>query len=414
MKISVFSDLHFGYAYRLETENDSFENAGEAIEKSTDSDLILLAGDIFDVRVPTTDTWAKAMSVLSKIRLRQNSGVKLVSSTKQLEEISKKSLEHQPLVVIHGNHERRSRSEFNTVQALENAGLLIHIDKDTMIFERDGKKVAIHGMSSVPERYAKQTLQEWNPRPIPGCVNILMMHQSIDPFVFSPLEPPSLKLNELPKGFDIVINGHIHSHTVENVNGTTFFIPGSTVITQMEKSEAETPKGIMQININDKVDVQFVPLESNRKFLYEEVNLVSKTTLRDQVEVKVNGLLFKKNFSKLPLIKLRITGKETEVIENELRELQKKYHDRAILVFSKDLESPEITSKIEFLRNLIEQKSSVEEIGLNTLRKNLEELKFESSFDYENIFELLSENDTDKASAILLGEQKTFSNFFGR
>jgi len=125
----------------------------------------------------------------------------------------------------------------------------------------------------------------------------------------------------------------------------------------------------------------------------------------------VNDLIYKRVFSKLPLIKLKILGKETEVIDEELKELQKKYYGKAILVFSKNLESPEMTSKIEFMRNLVEQKSSVEEIGLNTFKKNLEELKFGSDFDYENVFELLSENETDKAFDILLGEQKTFPNF---
>jgi DNA repair exonuclease SbcCD nuclease subunit len=66
MKIAVLSDFHFGYGWNTRLEEDSFENAQEAISKCLDSDLILIAGDIFDSRLPRTETWAKALKVLSK------------------------------------------------------------------------------------------------------------------------------------------------------------------------------------------------------------------------------------------------------------------------------------------------------------------------------------------------------------
>src|SRR3972149_3426804 len=151
MKIAILSDTHFGYAYNDALAEDSFENADEAIEKAMDADLILLCGDVFDVRIPNTQTWAKALKILSKPLLKQGS-MKMVSCTKELKEISKRTLNHIPVIAIHGNHERRSREELNTVQALENAGLVIHLHLQTIVFEKDGKKVAIHGMSNVPER----------------------------------------------------------------------------------------------------------------------------------------------------------------------------------------------------------------------------------------------------------------------
>jgi hypothetical protein len=92
-----------------------------------------------------------------------------------------------------------------------------------------------------------------------------------------------------------------------------------------------------------------------------------------------------------------------------LRELERKYYGKAIVVFFKELESLEITEKIEFLRNLREQKLSIEEIGLNLLKKNLDELQFESTFDYEDIFKLLSDGETERAFNILTGEQKTLT-----
>jgi DNA repair exonuclease SbcCD nuclease subunit len=414
MKISILSDFHFGYAYDSELENDSFENVEEAIEKALDSDLILIGGDIFDVRTPKTQTWANALRILTKPLLKENTGVKLISCTKELKPVSKRTLNHLPVIALHGNHERRTKDELNTVHALENAGLLIHLHLNTIIFEKDGIKVAIHGMSSVPERYAKDVLYQWDPKPIEGCFNILFLHQNIDPYVYSPLEPPSLNLSNLPKGFDVIVDGHIHSHTLEKINSTNFIIPGSTVVVQFQPSETGVEKGFVNIDIGKELKIDFVPLEKNRKFFYEEVKLTGNSSVRDQIEKKISSIVNSKNFFKPPIIRMKIVGKEIEVLDQELRTIEKKYSEKAIVVFAKELESPEITEKIEFLRNLREQKLSVEEIGLNLLKKNLGDLQFGSTFDDEQIFGLLSEGEVERTFNILTGEQKTLTQMVNK
>jgi DNA repair exonuclease SbcCD nuclease subunit len=275
---------------------------------------------------------------------------------------------------------------------------------NTIVFEKDGVKVAIHGMGGVPESYAKDILYKWNPQPIQGCINILMMHQSIEPYIYSPLSPPSLSLSNLPKGFDLIIDGHLHSTGQEKIDNTLLLLPGSTIVTQQEEGEAETQKGFYFVDVGTEIKPIFVPLENNRKFFYREIKV--EGSLRDQVENVLKEIL-SKSFAKSPLIKLKIFGNETEVVEQELREIERRYADRAIISFAKELESPEITRKIEFLRNLREQKMSVEEIGINLLRKNLDELKFNSSFDYSQAFRLLTEGKVENAFNVFTGEQKT-------
>lgn len=408
MKIAILSDFHFGYAYNIELENDSFDNAEEAMAKALDADLILLGGDIFDTRIPKTQAWANAIRILTKPLLKSNSGIRLVDCSKELKEISRRTLNHIPVVALHGNHERRPRTEINTVQVLENAGILIHLHCQTIIFEKNGVRVAIHGMSSVPERFAKDVLNQWNPKPIEGCVNILFLHQNIDPYVYSPLEPPSLELSNLPKGFDFIIDSHIHMHTMEKIDNTAFIIPGSTIITQFQRNEAEIEKTIVKIDTESK-NVDFIPLENSRKFFYEEIKIDSNSSARGQIEQRLHEIIFTRNLVKPPIIRIRLMGKETEVLDRELRDIERAYAGKAILVFAKELESPEITEKIEFLRNLREQKLSVEEIGLNLLRKNLDELGFESTFNHEEMFNLLE--NVDNAFNVLIGEQKTLSQF---
>jgi DNA repair exonuclease SbcCD nuclease subunit len=405
MKIAILSDFHLGFSFGPETERDSFENVEEALEKALDSDLIIIAGDIFDSRSPKTQTWAEALKIFSKPLLVENKGVKLVSCTKQLKEISKKTLNHLPVIAIHGNHERRSKDEITAVEALENAGMLIHLHLQTIVLEKDGVKIAVHGMSSVPERYAKDVLDAWNPKPLEGCFNILLLHQSIDPYVYSPLEPPTLNLSSLPDGFDLIVDGHVHTHALDKCNSTPFCVVGSTVLTQLQKNEAESKKGFVKVEIKDKLKLDFVPLEGCRKFFYEEVEVGESP--RWQIEKKIAEILSSQVFRKEPIIRIKILGKESEVIDRDLREMEKKFSGRAILFFSKELESEEMSEKIEFLRNLREQKLSVEEIGLNILKKNLEELNFEPVFDHEKIFWLLSDGKVEEALNLIVGEQKT-------
>ena len=266
----------------------------------------------------------------------------------------------------------------------------------------------MHAMSNVPERYAYDALTQWNPHPLPECINILLLHQSIDPYVYSPLEPPTINISNLPKGFDFIINGHIHTQSREKIDDAELIIPGSLTITQFQKTEAETEKCFLNIEIDKEVKAGFVPLEKNRKFFYEEVKLEGSSA-RSQVEEKIGNIIYTKNLLKPPVIRLKIVGKEVEVLDQELRDIERKYAGKAILVFAKELESPEMAEKIEFMKNLREQKLSTEEIGLNLLKKNLDELQFESSFDYEDMFKLLTEGEVDKAFNILTGEQMTLS-----
>jgi len=415
MKISVLSDFHFGYGYNTELEEDSFTNADEAMQQALNAktDLIIIAGDIFDSRYPKTPVWSKAIRTLVKPLMAENRGIEFVSCTKKLKRVSKRTLERTPVVALHGNHERRGKST-NTLEALENAGLLVHLHCDTIVFEKDRTRVAIHGMSWVPDRYAKQYLDEWNPKPLTDCVNILVLHQSISPFLYSPLEKPSIDVQGLPRGFDIIIDGHLHNAGAENVRGTPLIFPGSTVITQFDKTEAEGEKGFYEIEIDEdlasenNIKFNFRPIENRRRFFFEDVYTTGG--LHTNVERKLNEMLMRE-FRKMPLIKLKIIGKESEYSEQDIKQIERKYGHQAILRFVRDLESPEIMEKVEFLRNLRYQKLSAEEIGLNLLYKNLEELNFKSSFDVDGIFSLLVDGSVDNAFNIVTGSQKTLASF---
>ena len=405
MRIAFISDFHLGFGYNTELEEDAFEAANEAIENSLkNADLIVICGDIFDSRAPRTQIFAKTMKILSKAILEGSSNVKLVYADKEIPKICSRVLNSIPIIAIHGNHERKARGEINPVQALEIAGLLIYLDRNTLIFEKNGKKVAIHAMGNVPERYAKSYLEKWSPKPVEGCINILVLHQNIYPYVYSPLEPPTLDIKNLPKGFDLIVNGHIHQTSIEKIENSLLLNVGSTNVIQLEKNEAESKKGFYLFDTDTK-KLQFFELRSVRKFFYDEIKICKGKLFREQIEKKIESLI-SKDFEKKPIIKLRIIGKETDIIEQEIKEIEKKYAKKAILFLTKELESEEIEKKVEFLQNVFDQKKSVEEMGLSLLKKNLDELKFDLEIDFEKLFRLLEEG-SEKPFQILLGEQLT-------
>jgi DNA repair exonuclease SbcCD nuclease subunit len=406
MRIAVLSDLHFGYAYTSALEDDSFDNAEDAMEKALDSDLIIIAGDIFDSRLPRTSVWARAIKVLVKPLLRESSGVTLVSCTKELRDISKRTLNHIPVIAIHGTHERRGKGDTNAIEALENAGILIHLHQESIVFEKGGEKVAIYGLSGVPERFAKDVLDHWNPQPLKGCTNILVLHQSIEPYIYSPNDPPTISLSNLPKGFDFIVDGHIHMSGQEKIGETKLLIPGSTIMTQMEKNEAAGSKGFFMID-TEKKGVTFREV-SSRRFFYDEIKLGSDG--RAAIEKEIQSILSGK-FDKPPVIKLKLSGKQDSILGKELKEIESKYSDRTLVFFSEDLESDEVAKKIEFLRDLRKENISIEEIGLKILKRKLEDLGFASAFDYDDAFKLLNDGETDKLLKILLGEQSTLGRF---
>jgi DNA repair exonuclease SbcCD nuclease subunit len=404
MKIAVISDLHLGFGYNTEIENDPFFNLEEALEKAKDADLILIPGDIFDSKNPKTSTFIKTLKILSDFVVKnRNNGVKLIESSKELHEISKRIIESKPILAISGNHERRARDETNPVEALEAAGLLIYGTKDRFVFEKDGEKICIYTFSNVPERFAYEELKEFNPKPLPNCFNILMLHQNIDPYVYSPIEASSLNVNNLPFGFDLIVDGHVHKPFLERVKGSILLIAGSITLTQFSKEEAETEKGIHLIDTLSK-EIEFIPLEKRRRFFYDEIKIKSDLSFKEQIKNVVESYLTQEFFLK-PILRLKIVGKDVDIIDKDLKELEMKYKEKAILILVKQLVEKE-TGETVFLRNLIDQKKSLEEIAFSTLKKNLDLLGFKLDFDYERLFRLLEE-DVEKTFEILMGSQKT-------
>lgn len=402
MKISIFSDCHCGYAYGEERGEDSFAALQEAMERSLDSDLILMAGDLFDSRIPKQEVFARTAKILSQAQNMKGNAKFIEIVNKEKHEVSPLAFRGVPVIAIHGTHERRSKQMVNPVQALEHAGLLVHLHCATAIFEISGKKVAIHGMSGVPDRFAKEVLMQWSPKPVENAVNIIMVHQSIEPYIYSPLEPLMLKLEDLPEGFDLYVLGHIHWSEQKPFKSGKILLTGSTCITSAHKIESEQEKMIFSY---DGKNVENIPLSFQRKIYFEDFSYESN--IAEKIERNIKKIL-EENHAIKPIIVSKILGTipKTETAPN-LGSIAEKFSRKAIIKIVQNAKAEEMEEQTEFLKLMREQKLSPEEHGLRLLKNNLEQIK--CGLRVDEIFDLLADGNTDLLYNMLLGRQKTLA-----
>ncbi|MFC2174605.1 exonuclease SbcCD subunit D [archaeon] len=362
MKIAIASDLHFGYAWGTEREDDSFVQGREALAKCLDADVILLPGDVFDSRVPKPEVMDQAMRVLGIARA-SHSGAAVTAFR------SGKDLAvgvGTPIVAIHGTHERRARGLTNPIELMDGAGVCIHVHNDAVILSKGNEAVAIHGMGGVPEQYAPSALQECSFTPIAGAVNILMLHQSFREYIYE--DAAFLSMDNLPPGFDLYVNGHVHTSDVKEKDGKILLHPGSTIITQMRKAEAEQPKHVWFYDTATKA-LSSEKLETPRPLHCFDVE--ASGTASDTISKARQLLENVEPHNPKPLIKLKITGSLPPGSSINTRDITRGFGDLIISVDS-TAEAEQFRKKIELLRQA-QAKKSIDEIGLSILDKNLEQ-----------------------------------------
>lgn len=408
MKIAVISDTHFGHGWGTEIEGDSFRQAGEAIGAAIaeKADLILLGGDIFHHRMPRQEVWGKALAILQKPLLAEKSPAKLVGTVgKDGNGISRLAFSGIPVIAIFGTHEKRGSHATNPVQVLEQGGYLMCLHHNGLIFEAGAEhpegceRVCVQGLSGVPDNYAKLVLEKWAPAPVDGCVNLLMLHQSLKEYVYSGDEDAFLSVADLPKGFDLYVCGHIHpgSYLPEE----KLLIVGSTVITQLRKAEADRRKGFTMIETaGGKITaVRNVELKSQRPFHYVELDFkdadIAEVVSRSRAEIQ---RLVPTDSSIKPMIRLKLTGsmqkgRESSGISES--DIKKGYERSAIISVDRELEGQEFTKKIQMLREMQQKKMSVDEMGLGIIRRLLAETKY-CGPNPDELIELLADGEVER------------------
>ncbi len=399
MLLGVFSDSHLGFKGE-DRYNESFERFVESIEmfKENKVDYILHAGDLFDESTPTQEVWLKTFESFSK-----NNGSVSILNKIQMNNSSSVNVKGIPIIGIHGTHEHRGKDFANALDILEESGCLVHVHAGFVELNKNGEKVCIHGLGGVPEKFAKTVLSTYNPKPVENASNVLLLHQSFIEFLpFDDESIASLSLADLPEGFDLIIDGHLHWTNEQNLGNKRFLLTGSAIFTQMKSMEAKGGKGIFLFDTISK-KLTFVPFKIQRNLFYEKLKFDNAKP--EEVVKKFNEKLVEflsSDFEVKPLVRIKLSGSLAKGFTQSDVSLDiSKYKDKAVFSISKDFSTESFQKKIEQLKSIQNEKKSVVDFGINILEKNVEEAGLKS-LDTRRLFELLSSGEVEKAQSFLI------------
>jgi len=404
MRIAIMSDFHLGFGDKERTA-ESHANAKSAINLAIENkaDLIILAGDIFDEAIPSQECLFQALKLFSIARKSNAETTAKIVSGKRKDSIF--HFKGIPIAAIFGTHEYRGQEQANVLDILQEAGSLLKLHGESAVFEKEGEKICIYGMGGVPEKKALDVLQVMNPQPLPDSFNIFFMHQSIKEFLpFEDDMVATIALSDFPKGFDLIVNGHLHWHKIDKINDSIFIMPGSTITTQMKKIESEAGKGIFLLDTKTK-NAEFLQLPNQRKFFYKTIMLKDSMPedAKELVKKEISGILVSE-FKLKPLIKIKIKGALAKGISSsdlDFSPIEDEFSEKAFVSISKDFEVSEFKKKIAELRNEQQKKQSIKELAMSIFEKNLNESHFNNEFDYEKMLALLSEDKNEEALEML-------------
>ncbi len=380
MKVAILSDFHLGYERFAQ---DAFEQAQSAMAQAAEqADALLLAGDLFDTKLPRPEALSQAFSIF-RLTLLRKWGAKISAFSAR---DGRKQACDAPIVAIHGTHEMRAKALMNPIQVLEAGGFLLNAHSASVVFEKDGEKVAITGLGGVPERQAKDAIDALKPEPVPGAYNIFVFHQTLSDFI--PARGEAMSAEDLPEGFDLYVCGHMHAHSDTQIAGKRILIPGSTVVTQLRKDE-EAGKGFYLFDTKTR-SAEFMRIQS-RPFIFRELRLdgakpeEAEAAARKEVEDALSSAKGPR-----PIVRLRLVGTLSQPHFFDTFALEREFEGRAFLLIDKALASGDLKARIEQIRALRESSQSLREMGAELLLERLKKNGVEPTPEIQELVELLS------------------------
>lgn len=201
-------------------------------------DLVLHAGDVFDIPAPSD---AAVTAAAGPLLAAAAAGA--------------------PVVILPGNHER---AVIPTSVLLAHPNIHIVDQPRTLRFELRGRSVAVAAFPFIrkiaAEFDAALVATEWKPET--ADVNILAMHQTVESAVVGPANycfrsgDDVLDRDRIPRAFHYVALGHVHRHQAlrhPSFGGPPIVYAGSC--DRITFAERDEPKGAVHIEIDDRGDL---------------------------------------------------------------------------------------------------------------------------------------------------------------
>jgi DNA repair exonuclease SbcCD nuclease subunit len=400
MKIAIVSDFHLGYERFRE---DAYKQAEEALEEASKvADAIIIPGDVFDMRAPKPEVLAEA------INLFRNLSKKEWKAKVTTVEAANKSFTNVPIIAIPGTHERRAQGAENPVNLLGLAGLMVDVSDGYAIVEKGEEKVMVFGIGGVSDERFLETIKKLAPKPLKGHFNIFMFHQSA--YELLPFSDDFIHLDDLPEGFDLYVNGHIHNKVEKKVHGKPFLIPGSTVLTQLKEAEQEE-KGFYLFDTDAK-SYSFHKIRS-REFIVLKISADAKASEQLEGEIKKGIDKVLASHREVPVVRVEINGsmkKGVKSIDLDYQGIIKSYDGKAIVEIKKPgIEAIEASTDVDSLRKGSLENMSVKDYGLGIFVEKLKQNKYDLGISPTELFEMLS-TDASKEKTIKKALEELFSN----
>jgi len=370
MIIGIVSDTHFGYSGWPE---DALKQGREAILKAAEeADVLLIPGDIFDKEKPSIDIISQLLNILLELEDR-GWGKNINVYDDQGEKINCRL----PIAVIRGTHERVEKNKTDPIEFVTLTKYWINVHNKGIVFEKENEKLRIFGMGGVPEDLAKESIRYIDPKPKPNMFNMFVLHQTFNELI--PIHKEEFLCYEnLPKNFDLYVNGHIHKQMCD-LDGK-FIIPGSTVITQL-KPEEQDPKGYILYDTERKTH-EFREINS-RPFVIKKLKFENAKVeeVKEKIENEIQEIVNQHNF---PIIRIIIQGnlvkglKPTDIILNFS-------HPNAFKIYvDNQFEGQTIESTINKVKDIKKEFKDPKKIGYSILLEKLKDIDFK----FKNIDEL--------------------------
>ncbi len=293
VRIAHLADTHLGYKqYNLDEREKDIYNALDEIGNriiEEHADIVIHSGDLFDSPRPTPQAYRAFKNFLNKISGKAK------------------------VFTVLGDHDRpKSRGIAPHVLFDDQIQILgVGGRAENQELRINGKDILVAGLSNLSCSYRSILLEELNALSsinLENKLGILVLHEAIDKFL--PYEGAfELTLKEIPKNFDYVAMGHLHSRIKVAMDEGELAYPGSSeIISKTEISGWQTAgKGFYVVDCeNEHVSIQDVNIECIRPQIEAKLKY---SRLDTDLPALTNRI---KEFRKLPIVHVLVEGKNID------------------------------------------------------------------------------------------------------
>lgn len=285
IKIAHLADTHLGYKQYgiIDRELDFYDAFNNVIDDIIDKDVdyVIHCGDLFEQPKPP----------IKALLVAQEGFTKLMEND-------------IPVIVIAGNHDKLQRRATAIPQELyENDNFHILTIQNPSIRLTD--ELVISGLPYIRkdhEDVVKGLLEDIYEDVKEYKHKILMLHGGVSKyFDFN----PEFELDTIPDDFDYYAMGHIHQRIIEkDFKGGILSFPGSTeILNKGEISEyAKNGKGYNLLTIKENIEVEYVNVELERKFIDKQISYPKLEEKLDELEKHIKEDILTKSEKKPVLL----------------------------------------------------------------------------------------------------------------